>query len=103
MHMEKYYGKFARPMNYTYWNHLKVGERHFNGDFTFYKGGRQSQNDIYFSNVNGLYKVESFSVNKIGWNFSNRFPISITIALDLYDACILFAASKDTTSSGKIS
>ena len=80
-------------------NNLSIGSKDFDGDFTFYKGNKRSQNDICLSNLVGLEKVEDFSVQRIGWNFSDHLPISVTVSLDLYDSRIPVQASADILTS----
>ena len=80
-------------------NNLDIGTTQCDGDFTFFKGGRKSQNDICLSNSFGLRNVEDFTIHKIGWNFSDHFPISTTVKLDLYDSSVPVSASADILSS----
>ena len=79
-------------------NNLTIGERKFDGDFTFHKGGRKSQNDICVTNEAGLCAVEGFFIHKIGWNFSDHLPVSVTVNLKLYDSSIPVSASADLLS-----
>ena len=82
-------------------NNLNVGCKEFDGDFTFFKGDRKSQNDLCLSNSAGLEKIEDFTIHRIGWNFSDHFPVSVTAKLCLYDSSIPMIVSTDILSSMK--
>ncbi len=92
-------GRFLRKICNSYncyiLNNLSIGALHLDGDFTFHKGGRRSQNDICLSNLHGLHSITNFSIHKIGWNFSDHFPVSVATNLNLYDAAIPLLASED--------
>ena len=49
----------------------------------------------------GLDIIESFSIQRIGWNFSDPFPVSIAAKLNLYDSSIPMIVSADILSSMK--
>ena len=72
------------------------------GDFTFFRGDRKSQNDLCLSNLTGLRKISDFCIHKIGWNFSDHYPISVTVNLDLYDSSVSTAASSDILSDPSV-
>ena len=80
-------------------NNLNVGNVHCDGDYTFYKGNKRSQNDVCVSNLKGIQNLRCFSIHKIGWNFSDHLPVSFVVNMDLYDSSILLAASSDILSS----
>ena len=80
-------------------NNLNVGSQEFGGDFTFFKGDRKSQNDLCVSNAVGLRQIEDFTIHKIGWNFSDHFPISVKVKLCLYDSRIPKVVSEDLLTS----
>ena len=82
-------------------NNLTIGEKEFEGDYTYIKGNGKSQNDIVLSNAKGLENVATFSIHKIGWNFSDHFPVSITAKLNLYDSSSPMIVSADILSSMK--
>ena len=86
-------------------NNLDIGDIHCDGAFTYFKGGKKSQNDLGLSNSYGLRYVKDFSIHNIGWNFSDHFPISTTVQLNLYDATIPEIASADilTSSADEVS
>ena len=89
------------PLSIVTFSIISVSAACLDGDFTFFKGGRKSQNDICLSNAAGLQRVEDFSIHKIGWNFSDHFPISVTVRLDLYDSTIPLTTSADILTSVK--
>ena len=43
-------------------NNLTNGDVEYDGDFTFHKGDRKSQNDILLANRNGLISIDSFEI-----------------------------------------
>ena len=79
-------------------NNLGIGEVELDGDFTFFRGERKSQNDICLTNQTGLNKIKDFTIHRIGWNFSDHSPISVTVNLDLYDSSLPRMASFDILS-----
>ena len=83
-------------------NNLNLGNLQLDGDYTFHRKERKSQNDICLSNIAGLQNIKDFSIHKIGWNFSDHFPISVTVNLDLYDCSVYKAASSDILSDPNI-
>lgn len=95
----KLFKKICRSYNCYVLNNLTIGNKEFDGDFTFSKGGRKSQNDICVSNAAGLRNTEEFSIHRIGWNFSDHFPISVKMKLEMYDSSVPMAASADILSS----
>ena len=96
------HGRFLKKICNSYncyvLNNLNIGNLQFDGDFTFQRRERKSQNDICLSNLVGLRNITDFSIHKIGWNFSDHFPISVTVKLDLYDCSIYKAVSSDILS-----
>ena len=97
------HGKLLRKICNSYncfvVNNLTIGDKHLDGDFTFHRGAdRRSQNDICVANLEALRNLESFTIHKIGWNFSDHQPISCTVKFDLYDYSIPLKASADILS-----
>ena len=88
----------CRSYNCYVLNNLSINNLQFDGDFTFFRGQRMSQNDLCLTNLAGLQKIRDFSIHKIGWNFSDHLPISVTVTLNLYDAFVPSAASLDILS-----
>ena len=76
-------------------NNMNIGEVACDGDYTFEKGGRTSQNDILISNQSGLLKIKRFHIHQIGWNPSDHTPISVNVDLDVTDHNLVVAASQD--------
>ena len=74
---------------------MNIGEVVCDGDYTFEKGGRTSQNDILISNQSGLLKIKRFHIHQIGWNPSDHTPISVNVDLDVTDRNLVVAASRD--------
>ena len=88
----------CRSYNCYVLNNLTINNLNFDGDFTFFRGERRSQNDLILANLAGLRKTSDFSIHRIGWNFSDHLPVSVTVSLNLYDAFIPSAASSDILS-----
>ena len=76
-------------------NNMNLGSVVCDGDFTFEKGGRKSQNDIVLANKYTLSVIRSFRIHEVGWNPSDHSPVSINIDLDVTDRNIPVAASLD--------
>ena len=76
-------------------NNLSIGDIDFDGGFTFFKGERKSQNDVCLSNEAGLRNIKEFQIHRIGWNFSDHYPVSVTANLDCYDTSVATVASSD--------
>ena len=76
-------------------NNMNIGAVSCDGDFTFEKGGRKSQNDLILSNKHGLTLIREFKIHEIGWNPSDHTPVSVKIDLDVTDKNLPVAASKD--------
>ena len=69
--------KVCKACNVYVVNNLSIGDKTFDGNFTFSKGGRRSQNDLCLSNVAGLKDIESFTIHDMHLNFSDHWPISL--------------------------
>ena len=64
-------------------NDLEVGNRVFDGGFTFYKHERKSQSNILLANKKGITSILEFKIHRIGWNPSDHLPIAPTVELCL--------------------
>ena len=76
-------------------NNLDMGQKHFDGDFTFRKGDRKSQNDIVLANQPALSVIRSFTIHKEGWNPSDHAPVSIICPMSFSRKSLGLHASKD--------
>ena len=76
-------------------NNLNLGPVVCDGNFTFEKGGRKSQNDLVIANQYSLSVIRGFKIHELGWNPSDHSPISINIDLDVTDRNIAVSASQD--------
>ena len=95
--------KICNSYNCFVVNNLSIGEKHFDGDYTFHRGAdRRSQNDICVANLEAIRNLQSFTIHRIGWNFSDHQPISCNVKLDLYDYSIPLKASADILSDGMV-
>ena len=84
--------KICKAFNFFFVNNLIE----FDGDFTFRKGDRKSQNDILITNSNGLSKIESFNIhNTINWNPSDHSPISVNVVISIIHKNFSSIASGD--------
>ena len=64
-------------------NNLTNMNKVFDGDFTFHKADRKSQNDIIICNLAGLNSCESLDIINIPFNFSDHKPVSVTFNLQI--------------------
>ena len=76
-------------------NNLNFNEKIFDGDFTFQKGGRKSQNDIILSNRTALQAIQNFKIHKEVWNPSDHCPVSVTFELKVLKDMFGIVASDD--------
>ena len=77
-------------------NNLTKGDVEFDGDFTFVKGNRKSQNDILVANINGLKSVDYFKIhNDIVWNPSDHSPLNVNLSVMVVHKDTSCAASAD--------
>ena len=58
-------------------NNLNIRRKHFDGEFTFRKGNRKSQNDIILANRAAISTINEFTIHKEGWNPSDHAPVSV--------------------------
>ena len=79
-------------------NNLNFNGKIFDGDFTFYKGGRKSQNDILLSNMTALQSIKNFNIHKNLWNPSDHCPISVCFEMNVTRNEYGVLASEDLTS-----
>ena len=79
-------------------NNLKIGSLTLDGDFTFKKGDRKSQNDLILTNGTGLTAVRSLSIHNTIWNPSDHTPVSVEVELDVTDDNLAVEASIDILS-----
>ena len=78
--------KICKAYNFYITNNLTICENDFDGNSTFSKGNRKSQNDICISNASGLLNMDSFKIHDISFNFSDHCPISISCNLTSKEA-----------------
>ena len=64
-------------------NNLNFNSKIFDGDFTFEKGDKRSQNDFCLTNISGLQKVEAFDIHNVSFNFSDHKPISVSVEIPI--------------------
>ena len=76
-------------------NNLNIHGKQFEGDFTFRKGNRTSQNDIILANKTALTSIISFKIHKDGWNPSDHYPISVKCCMTFTKSSTGLSASKD--------
>ena len=76
-------------------NNMNIGSVVCDGDFTFEKGGRKSQNDLVLANKHCLAVIRTFRIHDVSWNPSDHSPVSVTIDIDVTDRNIPVAASLD--------
>ena len=79
-------------------NNLVIGNKEFDGKFTYTKGGRRSQNDQCLSNISGLENIKSFSIHDLDFNFSDHCPISVCVDLRVQDNFLAKTVSADLLS-----
>ena len=76
-------------------NNLDIPGKVFDGDFTFKKGPRKSQNDTILANRSAISALNKFTIHKIGWNPSDHAPVSIQCTMELTKESIGLSAAKD--------
>ena len=76
-------------------NNLNVPGKVFDGDFTFRKGPRKSQNDTILANKSAISALKKFTIHKMGWNPSDHAPVSVQCAMEFTKESIGLNASKD--------
>lgn len=76
-------------------NNLNIGAVKCDGDFTFDKGGRKSQNDLILANKYSLTLIREFKIHEVGWNPSDHTPVSVNVDLDVTDKNLPVAVSHD--------
>ena len=76
-------------------NNMTIGPIDCDGDFTFKKGGRRSQNDLILTNKFGLSSVKNFTIHNVGWNPSDHTPVSVNVELDITNKNLAVLASND--------
>ena len=64
---------------------MDIGSKRMDGNFTFMKGDRKSQNDLILSNRSGLSVVKSLEIHNTIWNPSDHDPVSVGVELDVTD------------------
>ena len=79
-------------------NNLKYNSKTFNGNFTFRKGERKSQNDIMLANLTGLKVLEKFDIHDVIWNPSDHTPVSVSFRMDLLKDDFSVESSSDLLS-----
>ena len=83
-------------------NNMKIGSLTLDGDFTFKKGERKSQNDLILTNRTGLTTVRSLSIHNTIWNPSDHNPVSVEVELDVTDNNLVVEVSVDIISQPAI-
>ena len=76
-------------------NNLNFPGKVFDGDFTFKKGPRMSQNDTIVANKSAMSAISKFTIQKIGWNPSDHAPVSVQCRMEFTKESIGLGASKD--------
>ena len=84
-------------------NNMDIDSISLEGDFTFMKGGRKSQNDLVLSNKSGLSVIKNFRIHNTIWNPSDHKPVSIEIDLDITNNNLAALASNDILSQHNLS
>ena len=88
--------KICKAFKFVFVNNLSKGDLKFDGDFTFHKGDRRSQNDILITNNTGLSNIKSFNIHSnIHWNPSDHCPISTNILFCIFHENFRSKASSD--------
>ena len=73
-------------------NHCIYGDSKFEGNWTYFNANRKSQIDYVLTNNKGRQHVQTFTIIKTGWHFSDHLPIEIEINapinIDIYTILI---------------
>ena len=62
-------------------NHCIYNEKHFDGNFTYFKANIKSQIDFVLTNNLGRSMVKKFEIIQTGWHFSDHVPTNLNISL----------------------
>ena len=76
-------------------NNMNISSKIMDGNFTFMKGDRKSQNDLILSNLSGISVIKSLRIHNTIWNPSDHTPVSIEVELDITDNNHAVLASTD--------
>ena len=79
-------------------NNMNIGTLALDGDFTFQKGDRKSQNDLILTNETGLTAVRSLLIHSTIWNPSDHTPIAVNVELDVTENNLAVETSIDILS-----
>ena len=79
-------------------NNLKYNSKTFQGNFTFRKGERKSQNDIIVGNLSSLNALENFEIHDVIWNPSDHTPVTVSFRMDLLKDDFSVQSSSDLLS-----
>ncbi len=73
------FGDLCRTTNLIPLNHLEYGNKHYDGQYTYYKGNKKSQIDYVLTDKNGLNCVEELKFINKDWHASDHVPITISV------------------------
>ena len=76
-------------------NDLTVENRVFDGDYTFTKGDKKSQNNIIIANTVALKNIDKFKILDICWNPWNHKPVTLDIKLRPPNKDTIISATED--------
>ena len=77
-------------------NHLIYRGKVFEGDFTYFKGGKKSQIDFVYSCKDGLKIIKNFTIQKDNWHLSDHRAISVELsAYRMVNSAFLLKRSKE--------
>ena len=80
-------------------NNLYYNEKIFDGDFTYDKAGRKSQNDLCIVNITGLKRITSFNIHNLNFNFSDHKPISTCVQIPVLSGISSLVVAEDLHSN----
>ena len=77
-------------------NHCRYRNRIWDGKFTFFKAGKQSQIDLCLTTQHGRQLVTDFKIPENNWHFSDHLPIDVSLSLTkMIDAHMLLLRAKE--------
>ena len=77
-------------------NHCRYRNKKWDGKFTYFKAGKQSQIDFCLTTQHGRQLVKDFKIPENDWHFSDHLPVDVSLSLiKMIDAHMLLLRTKE--------
>ena len=77
-------------------NHCRYYNKTWDGKFTYYKAGKQSQIDLCLTTQQGRQCIVNFKIPENNWHLSDHLPIDVSLSLSrIIDAHMLLLRTKE--------